>query len=30
MLDAQRNIANVGKPLMECLSEPDMSHVYVC
>ncbi len=29
MLDARRNKANVGKPLMECLNEPDLSNVFV-
>jgi type II secretory ATPase GspE/PulE/Tfp pilus assembly ATPase PilB-like protein len=29
ILDASRNIANVGKPVMECLNEPDLSKVYI-
>ena len=29
ILDAHRNKANVGKPIMECLVEPDMSNVYL-
>jgi len=28
IMEASRKIANVGKPIMECLSEPDLSNVY--
>ncbi|MDE2029493.1 MAG: Flp pilus assembly complex ATPase component TadA [Alphaproteobacteria bacterium] len=29
LLQARRNRANVGKPVMECLNEPDMSNVFI-
>ncbi len=29
MMDASRNKANVGKNIMDCLAEPDLSNVYV-
>jgi len=29
IMDARRNKANVGKPIMECLSEPDLSKIYL-
>jgi len=28
IMEASRNIANVGKPIAECISEPDLSNVY--
>jgi type II secretory ATPase GspE/PulE/Tfp pilus assembly ATPase PilB-like protein len=29
IMEARRNIANVGKPFIECLVEPDMSNIYL-